>query len=248
MRVAFVGKGGVGKSLIAATVARLLARRGDRVLAFDLDPLPGFAHSLGVPAGSGAFPDTLAEQREGQGWVMKEDTPAAELIERYAYRGPDGVRLLSIAMKPGEWKAEASTALRHVARTFADPAWSVVGDLPAGTRQAAFGWAGFADLVAIVVEPTAKSVLSARRIANVLVDGRPEGRIGVIVSKLRPGDDPEAIAVSLGLRLLGTVPYDDAVRGAEQDAQAPIDGAPASLAVNAIRALLPALELLEPAR
>ncbi|HEY8656835.1 MAG TPA: ArsA-related P-loop ATPase [Candidatus Limnocylindria bacterium] len=245
MRVAFVGKGGVGKSLIAATVARLLGRRGESVLALDLDPLPGFAHSLGVPAGSGAFPDDLAEQREGQGWVMKEDTAAAELIERYAFRGPDGVRLLSIATRPGEWKAEQSTAVRHVARTFDDPAWSVIGDLPAGTRQAAFGWAGFADLVAIVVEPTAKSVLSARRIATVLADGRPEGRVGVIVSKLRPRDDrddPERIAASLGLELLGTVPYDEAVRDAEQDARAPIDGAPASTAVRAIRGLLPALE------
>jgi len=237
-----VGKGGVGKSLIAATVARLLARRGDAVLALDLDPLPGFAHSLGVPVGSGAFPDDLAEQREGTGWVMKEDIAAAALIERYGYRGPDGVRLLSIATRPGEWKAEQSTALRHVARTFDDPAWSVVGDLPAGTRQPAFGWAGFADVVAIVVEPTAKSVLSARRIATVLADGRPEGRVGVIVSKLRQGDDPERIAASLGLELLGTVPYDDAVRDAEQDARAPIDGAPASTAVRAIRGLLPALE------
>ena len=236
-----MGKGGVGKSLIAATVARLLARRGDAVLALDLDPLPGFAHSLGVPAGSGAFPDTLAEQREGKGWVMKEETPAAELIERYAFHGPDGVRLLSIATRPGEWKVEQSTAVRHVARTFADPAWSVVGDLPAGTRQAAFGWAGFADVVAIVVEPTAKSIMSGRRIANVLLDGRPEGRIGVIVSKLRPDDDPERIAGALGLELLGTVPYDEAVRNAEQDARAPIDGAPASAAVSAIRALLPAL-------
>lgn len=241
MRVAFVGKGGVGKSLIAATVARLLARRGDAVLALDLDPLPGFAHSLGVPAGSGAFPDTLAELREGQGWVMKEETPAEELIEQYAFRGPDGVRLLSIATRPGEWKAEQSTAVRHVARTFTDPGWSVVGDLPAGTRQAAFGWAAFADVVAIVVEPTATAVLSARRIAKVLAEGHPEGTLGVIVSKVRPGDDPERIAASLGLRLLGTVPYDEAVRNAEQDQQAPIDAAPASAAVSAIRALLPHL-------
>lgn len=243
-----MGKGGVGKSLIAATVARLLARRGDLVLALDLDPLPGFAHSLGVPAGSGALPDTLAEQREGQGWVMKDDLPAAELIERYSYRGPDGVRLLSIASRPGEWKAEQSTALRHVARTFDDPRWSVIGDLPAGTRQAAFGWTGFAEVVAIVVEPTAKSILSARRIATVLADGRPEGRVGVIVSKVRSGDDPERIARSLGLGLLGTVPYDEAVRSAEQDARAPMDGAPAAGAVIAIQGLLPALEEREGAR
>src|SRR5262249_8546539 len=52
MRFAMVGKGGAGKSLIGATVARLLARRGHRVLALDSDHVPGLSFSLGaeVPA------------------------------------------------------------------------------------------------------------------------------------------------------------------------------------------------------
>lgn len=76
LRIAFVGKGGAGKSLIAATVARLLARRGDRVLALDMDTMPGLALSLGVVAGPAGLPEDLAEQREGAGWVMKEDVEA----------------------------------------------------------------------------------------------------------------------------------------------------------------------------
>ena len=41
IRLAFVGKGGAGKSTLAGTFARLLGRAGEPVLALDSDPLPG---------------------------------------------------------------------------------------------------------------------------------------------------------------------------------------------------------------
>nr|MDQ6928786.1 AAA family ATPase [Actinomycetota bacterium] len=49
MKLAMVGKGGVGKTSISGTLARLLARRGRRVLAIDGDPNPNLALTLGVP-------------------------------------------------------------------------------------------------------------------------------------------------------------------------------------------------------
>ncbi len=44
------GKGGVGKTVLAALLARCLAERGLEVLAVDLDTNPGLALSLGLPA------------------------------------------------------------------------------------------------------------------------------------------------------------------------------------------------------
>lgn len=237
LRVAFVGKGGAGKSLIAATVARLLARRGDRVLALDMDTMPGLALSLGVAAGLVGLPEDLAEQREGAGWVMKEDVEAVALVARYAIDGPDGVRLLTLGKLPGHVKPGSTTAFRHVVRTFGEPGWSLVGDLAAGTRQAAFGWAGFARVVALVVEPTATSVLSARRLAKLAPPA--EGTLfGVIASKVRAPRDARRIADELGLRLLGAVPYDDQVRHAEQAGRAALDAVPDAPAMNAIREVL----------
>jgi nitrogenase subunit NifH len=67
-------------------------------------------------------------------------------------------------------------------------------------------------------------------------------RILVHLGEQQESRSAKEIAASLGLELLGTVPYDEAVRDAEQDARAPIDGAPASAAVTAIGGLLPALE------
>ena len=56
LRLAVVGKGGVGKTVLSATLARLLARRGRNVLAMDLDTNPGLAFSLGVPPSAGRLP------------------------------------------------------------------------------------------------------------------------------------------------------------------------------------------------
>src|SRR5262249_32925798 len=166
MKVAFVGKGGVGKSLIAATVARLLGRRGRRVLALDIDTMPGLVVSLGGIAGAGTLPEELAERRDGQGWVMKTDVTPAELVERYGAIGPDGIRVLVLGKLPTGVKPDVTAAFRHVVTGFRDDGWSIVGDLAAGTRQASFGWAAFATTVVLVVEPTAAAVLTARRLTG----------------------------------------------------------------------------------
>ena len=56
VRVAFVGKGGAGKSAIAGTFARALARRGEPVLAVDSDPMPGLAYYLALQVTYAAIP------------------------------------------------------------------------------------------------------------------------------------------------------------------------------------------------
>ena len=93
MRVAFIGKGGSGKSTFAGTVARLLARQGERVLALDVDTLPGLAFSLGLgKVGDAGLPTDLAERREKQGWVLRKAIAAETLVERHALDAPDGVQ------------------------------------------------------------------------------------------------------------------------------------------------------------
>ena len=49
MKIAVAGKGGSGKTTIAGTLARLLARRGMEVLAIDGDTNPNLAISIGIP-------------------------------------------------------------------------------------------------------------------------------------------------------------------------------------------------------
>ena len=243
MRIAFVGKGGVGKSAIAGTFCRALARRGDPVLAIDSDPLPGLAFSLGLEISDAPLPDEAIEERpEGERprWRLATGLTAADAIERYAAVAPDGVRFLQFGKHRGETRAlfKSQVAFRQIIRELPEDRWNVVGDLPGGTRQAFTGWGDYARTVLIVVEPTAKSLLTARRLSRLSLDEEHPRRIVAVANKVREEGDIELIARRTGLEVVGAVPWDEALAEAEQQMAAPIDLAPDSAAVQAVESLV----------
>lgn len=239
MRVAFAGKGGSGKSVIAGTVARLLAQQGRRVLALDVDTLPGLSFSIGAGAGSSdaGLPPDLAEKREGQGWVLKDEVSAEELVDRHATDGPDGIRFLQLGKLPGHVNPGSVAAFRHVVKSFRRPGWSIVGDLAAGTRQGFFGWAAFATRIALVVEPTAASRLTAKRLRGI-AEAAPDAGLGLVLNKMRETGAAEDLAGELGLPVWARVPYDEGVAKAEREGRALVDGAERGPALAAIDGLV----------
>lgn len=98
MKIAVAGKGGSGKTTIAATLARVLARRGRKILALDADSNPNLSVSLGLPREQ-ALPtiprDLLVERtREDGTKYTAVALPPAEIAARYGVPAPDGVTLL----------------------------------------------------------------------------------------------------------------------------------------------------------
>jgi CO dehydrogenase maturation factor len=100
MRIAIAGKGGSGKTTIAGTLARILARDGRSVLAVDADTNPNLAATLGIPPSQAqdivGLPRTLMErQTQADGSVRAVFAQDAEVVLReYGAVGPDGVRLI----------------------------------------------------------------------------------------------------------------------------------------------------------
>lgn len=100
MRIAIAGKGGSGKTTIAGTLARLLARAGRAVLAIDADSNPNLASTLGIAPDRArdivALPRSLVERRtQPDGSVKAVFTGDAEaVVHEHGLVGPDGVRLL----------------------------------------------------------------------------------------------------------------------------------------------------------
>ncbi|MDQ6932960.1 MAG: hypothetical protein M3160_07270 [Candidatus Eremiobacteraeota bacterium] len=248
MRIAIVGKGGNGKSTVAGTVARLIGRVPRPVLAMDVDTLPGLSFSLGMGRVENAtLPTTLAERRENEGWVMKDSPDPHELVVQYAQAGPDNVRFLQIGKFPAAIPQASTTAFRHVLQTFDDPKWSVVIDLAAGVRQAAYGWALCASFIGIVVEPTQASVLTARRLRT-LINNRPDVHIGLILNKLSSEHEETELKESLALPIWAALPHSREVAHAEQEGVALLDLAPHSDVVTRLQTMITQLQVHESIR
>lgn len=241
MRVAFVGKGGAGKSTVAGTFARALARRGEPVLAVDSDPMPGLAFSIGVEVTDAGLPDEVVVEHPGEGppFRLRPGLSAAAAVQRYTLTGPDGVRVLQFGKLRGHVREifRSQVAFRQIVDGLSPDRWSVVGDLPAGTRQAFFGWAGFARTVLVVAEPTAASLLSARRLAR-LAERSEAPSVVAVANKCRHAGDAELVAERSGLDVVAAVPLDEAVAAAERRGRPPIEEAPESPAVAAVESLV----------
>lgn len=98
MKIAIAGKGGSGKTTLAATLARLCSRRGRQVLAVDADSNPNLAASLGLSASQVPAPvprDLLQDRTTPDGRKISAlSVSAAEVAARFGADAPDGVRLL----------------------------------------------------------------------------------------------------------------------------------------------------------
>ena len=96
MKIAIAGKGGSGKTTLAGTLARQLARRGHAVLAVDGDANPNLGLSLGL--GPEATERLVAARQE-----LDRDPDAdhagtvEEIIDRFGADAPDGVRLIQVS-------------------------------------------------------------------------------------------------------------------------------------------------------
>ncbi len=243
MRVAFVGKGGAGKSAIAGTFARALARQGEAVLAIDSDPMPGLAYSLGLELSDAAIPDeAVVEKSQGEPgprFRLRPDLTATEAVERYSLLGPDGVRFLQFGKLRGHVAPlmRAQSAFRQIVADLPEHRWSLVGDLPGGTRQAFTGWAPYARTFLIVVDATAKSLLSARRLARLAQTSEGAPEVAAVANRVRGRGDADTIRRRTGLEVVAAVPLDEAFAEAERKGRAPIDEAPECPAVREVECM-----------
>lgn len=252
MRIAVVGKGGAGKSTIAGTLARLVGRRGIPVLALDSDPLPGLSFSLG--SGPDPAPPALLQacRQDASGqWGWCAGVTPASAAQRFATAAPDGVRLLQrgkVGREGSHPITGSSKAFWETVHGLADAPefedWTLIGDLSAGPHQIARDWAPYAETYLVVVQPTAQSALTARRVARLARQQSPDASIAFVANRVRDQRDVEHIQALLGDPLFASIPADEGVAAAERIGVAPIDHAPGAPAVAALGRLVDGLAAL----
>ncbi len=254
MKLAVVGKGGVGKTMIAGTLTRQLAREGYKTLAVDVDPSMNLAYSLGIPSetASKITPlsenHTLIEERTGakpgsSGSIFSLTPTVHDIAEKYGILGPDGTRLLVIGtvrsggsgcLCPSNSLAKA--LVRHLLVSAKE---AVIMDMEAGLEHLGRGTVRGVDVMLCVVEPRMQSIETARRIKSL------SAQIGVkavliVGNKLKREEERDLIEKSMlniKVPLLITIPYDESMEQADMARIAPIDYAPNSPTIKAIESL-----------
>lgn len=246
MRIAVAGKGGAGKSTIAGTMARIVARSGTPVLALDSDLLPGLSFSLGSGPEPAVPPLQQAARRDESGqWGWSPGIDAATAAQRFATDAPDGVRLLQRGKTGREGSAPvtaAGKAFWEVVHGLVDAAefrdWALIGDLPAGPHQIARDWAPYAQTYVVVVLPSVQSALTARRVARLARLQTPQAEILFVANRVGAERDLRHVERLLGEPVFAAIPADEGVAAAERIGVAPIDHVPGAPAIAAVQELV----------
>jgi CO dehydrogenase maturation factor len=220
MKLAISGKGGVGKTTLAALLAQVYADAGRDVLAVDADPAPCLAEALGFPPEVRAFLRPIAEMAD----LIEERTGAKpgtvggfftlnprvdDLPERFSVR-QRGVRLLEMGgVELGgsgcicPESALLKTLFTHLLFRGDEV---LILDMYAGVEHLGRATVDFVDALLIVVEPTRRSLGTAAQI-KALAQDIGLSRLWLVGNKVRDEDEAAFLrTASLDLPLLGLLP------------------------------------------
>ena len=250
MKVAVSGKGGVGKTLIAAGLAYFFAKKGFRTIAIDADSSPNLALTLGLSPEEARRIVPISENKElvesktgtGYSGVFRLSFSVDDIVRGYSVETPSGANIIvmgtvrsmgSGCMCPAN--AVVRALLRHLV---VERDEAVVLDMEAGVEHIGRGTVQHVDTMLIVVNANIKSFETARHI-NELAAKAGMKRIFLIGNKIEDNTQRKNIenfAKENGLDALGYVPFDKEVVDAEMRGETPLNSKE-SKALHAIERL-----------
>jgi len=225
LKLAITGKGGVGKTTLAALLAYVLAERGQKVLAIDADPARGLAAACGVPPEQAAAITPVADMedliyertgaRKGEiGGFFKLNPRVDDIPDRFAVSPPahDNIRILTMGTVKtggGGCLCPESALLRSlVAHLLLRRDEVLIMDMEAGVEHLGRGTAGTVDAFIVVVEPGRRSIQTAHAIRSLAQD-LGIGRVYVVGNKVASASDEAFIAEQMpGFEVLSFLPAD----------------------------------------
>lgn len=239
MKLAIAGKGGVGKTTVAAALCLLAAREGRRVLAVDADSDANLAAALGMPRDQRASIVPIAEHRAlieertgarvGQyGQMFKINPEVSDIPDEYAYEHR-GVRLLVLgAIEAGGsgCACPENVLIKALVTDLVLRSGDVlVIDCEAGLEHLGRGTAHGVDALLTVVEPGQRACDCALRVAEM---AREIGirRVLVVANRITTESDKAFVRQALpSLDLVACIPSSESIRLADRDGVAVLDAA-----------------------
>jgi CO dehydrogenase maturation factor len=229
MRVAFVGKGGSGKSTISAMFAQTCAQQGRNVLAIDLDYNMDMAFNLGVKhdlgeryisrsrqdffaytglGQQGALKDLIA--RFDDGALFNPDRSSDTYSAQYAVDVTNKIKMMVVGPTPDDrlYGKECGHVFMSPIRYYLpllDTDRVVVLDSTAGTDLVSFGMYQGADIIVCVVEPRENSIRVFEQIKPIA----KEFNIPLYMFINKQNDATDNLFVDYQDSVIGSLPFSD---------------------------------------
>ncbi len=253
MKIAVSGKGGVGKTLVAGTLARLFAKNGYNVLAIDNDSAMNLSYTLGISNDIKKKIVPISEMKSlikervtlngvGPG-VYNINPKVSDIPDKYKVSGPDGVKLLVIGSieepSTGCLCPENALIRTLLYNLFVKRDEIIIVDFEAGLEHMGRGTAKGIDVMLVITEPSLKSlelcskiiqlskklgIINIYLIANKIINN---SQLDVINQKIKNWEVP----------LYQKIPHDIEIGKADLKGISPIDFNPNSIAIRAIISL-----------
>ena len=228
MKIAVAGKGGVGKTTVAGTLARMLADDGRKVMAIDGDADANLASALGCDPDVARAITPIADMKdlihertgagEGYGGMFQLNPKVDDIPDRFSH-DVEGVKFLVM----GTLDTGGSGCLcpeNVVLRRFLDEVLeyrdeTVILDMEAGVEHLGRATAQAVSTMIVVAEPGQRSIQTAKNVKR-LAAQIGITKLAAVINKVTEGLEIDSLAASLGeIPILGTLPYDPAIAKAD---------------------------------
>ncbi|MHA1842997.1 MAG: nucleotide-binding protein [Promethearchaeota archaeon] len=253
MKIAVSGKGGVGKTLIAGTLARLFAKDHFKVLAIDNDSAMNLSYTLGIEQDikDSIVPISKMRKLIEERVIMKDAGPGvyninpyvSDIPDKYKVEGPDGLELLvlgSIEEPSTGCLCPENALIRTVLyNLFVKRDEVVIVDFEAGLEHLGRGTAKGIDVMLVITEPSQKALDLSHKIIDL---SKKLGIVNIflIVNKLIDDFQLEEINKRIdewNIPLYHSIPSDPEIGKADLKGLSPIDHDPDSPAMQSIKRL-----------
>jgi len=238
MKIAISGKGGVGKTLLAASLSKKFVEAGYSVIAIDADPDANLASTLGFHNPETITPiselSDLIEERTGMrpgqsGTFFKLNPRVDDLPEDYSAK-LDGIKLMVMGRikrgGTGCYCPEGALLQALLSHLLVYRNEVVILDMEAGIEHLARGTAKSVDKLIVVVEPGHRSIETAHTISKLAHDLDMKN-ITVVGNKIRNNADEEFIKSNLpDFEFFGFIPYDQAIVEADLANRSALNASP----------------------
>jgi CO dehydrogenase maturation factor len=255
-KIAISGKGGVGKTTLAALLAHIFAERDRSVIAIDADAAGGLAEALGLPGELAAQVTPISEMddliyertgaRPGEsGGFFSLNPRVDDIPDRFSvsHRGIRFLRLGTVESGGGGCICPESSMLRAlVTHLLLYNEEMLILDMEAGVEHLGRATAQAVDAFITIVEPGRRSLQTAARIEELAGDIGIK-RVFAVGNKVRNEDDWAFMQENSPVPTLGYLSTNPELTEADIKGLGVFDAAPH--AVEEAHKIVAALEALQ---